>query len=657
MSDRGVMCWLLVMSSWAVGMAVAELPLQQVTLFTSGVGYFDRQGTVNDDAEMEFSFSEAQINDVIKSLIAIDPTGGSVTAVTYDARDPIERTLKSFVVDLSDQPSMAQLLTRLRGAQVRVKVSASDFEGRLVGTESRSRQVGEDRVTETFLNLYTASGLRSIALNDMQELALLDEHLAHELAGALDTLAAGMDADRKAVRIHFAGAGERRVRVGYLLETPVWKTSYRIIVQDETLLLQGWAHVENVTDTDWHDVRVSLVSGQPISFIQNLYDPMYVQRPEVKASLQASASPPMFERESRVQSASPGSRRAAAPAPRVMEVDLAAVEDFGGQVAVAAAAEAGELFQYEIAERVHIPRQSSAMLPIVQAEVEGRPHSIYNEQVNARHPLNGVELNNTTDLFLMQGPVTLFEGGIYAGDARLPDTRAGEQRFLGYAVDLATEVRLERADEPEQITRIQVAQGVLVATRSLERRATYTVRSQRDNVRELVIEHPRQARWELLEPTGDVAETADHYRFRLTLAPQSTTELVVREQRIMDQRIRLSSVADDRVEWYMRERVASPALQAALAELIERRLRISQMQRELADAERELADVMTLQEQLRENMSVVQPSSSSFSDWERQLVAQNRRASDLQAELQSGRAAVTRAQSQLDEWLANLTLE
>ena len=135
--------------------------------------------------------------------------------------------------------------------------------------------------------------------------------------------------------IRFAGQGERRVRIGYVVETPVWKTSYRLILSDHRRTagaagrgsadkrgrpgqagrptsptaggsgrgkpatgggkLQGWAIVENQTDNDWNDVQLSLVSGRPISFIQDLYQPLYIPRPVVQPELYASLRPQTYD--------------------------------------------------------------------------------------------------------------------------------------------------------------------------------------------------------------------------------------------------------------------------------------------------------------------------------------------------------------------------
>jgi hypothetical protein len=86
-----------------------------------------------------------------------------------------------------------------------------------------------------------------------------------------------------------------------------------------------------------------------------------------------------------------------------------------GVAAAAQATELGEFFEYAINIPVSLARQKSAMLPIVNEAVEGAKVSIYNQRVHAKHPLYGFRLRNATALHLAQGPVTVFDGGVYAG--------------------------------------------------------------------------------------------------------------------------------------------------------------------------------------------------------------------------------------------------
>ena len=80
--------------------------------------------------------------------------------------------------------------------------------------------------------------------------------------------------------------------------------------------------------------------------------------------------------------------------------------------------------------------------------VEGTRVSIYNASVLAKHPLLGLKLVNKTKLHLAQGPVAVYDGDTFAGDARLPDLKPGETRLVSYAIDLGTEV--VKRDAPDK---------------------------------------------------------------------------------------------------------------------------------------------------------------------------------------------------------------
>jgi len=162
--------------------------------------------------------------------------------------------------------------------------------GVLLGVEKRKKEAGKDETIEVeYLNLLTDEGMRSVAMDSINRIKLLDAGLDADFRKALAVLASGHNMDKKSVTLDFLGQGKRPVRVGYIQETHVWKTSYRLVLDEKGApFLQGWAIVENTTDDDWNNVRLTLVSGRPISYRMDLYEPMYVQRPLEQLQLYAS---------------------------------------------------------------------------------------------------------------------------------------------------------------------------------------------------------------------------------------------------------------------------------------------------------------------------------------------------------------------------------
>src|SRR4051794_34350812 len=280
------------------------LSIGQVVLFSSGVGFFQREGTVDGDARIDLSFPVADVNDLLKSMVLRDRDGGHVAAVSYDSNAPLERTLQSFAVNLTANPALAKILDQARGEKVEVALSAAGagqpatLTGTVVGVETQKQAAGKDAAVDvSVLNLWCADGLRGVRLPDVQRVRLLNPALDSEFRKALEALAQSHDAQKKAVSLSFTGEGKRRVSVGYVVDNPLWKTSYRLVLggeKQEKPYLQGWAVVENSSDEDWRGVRMALVSGRPVSFRMDLYTPLFVPRPLVEPELFASLRPPSY---------------------------------------------------------------------------------------------------------------------------------------------------------------------------------------------------------------------------------------------------------------------------------------------------------------------------------------------------------------------------
>ena len=294
-----------------------SLPLKKIVLYNAGVGFFERRAEVDGTAKVDLKFNVGDVNDLLKSMVLEDQGGGRVSTVTYSSMDPITKTLKTFAIDLTSNPTMADLLDQIRGEQVEIE-APNRITGTILGVETREQQVGDkDRVIETeYLNLLTETGLRSFPLSSVSRIKLTDAKLDAELRQALSVLALGHATDKKTVTLNFEGKGRRPVRVGYVQQSPIWRTTYRLVLTDkEAPFLQGWALVENPTEEDWKDVSLTLVSGRPISFIMNLYQPLYVPRPIVEPEpVRLAAAPGVWAGSS---GAGPGvcpkDRRGAAP--------------------------------------------------------------------------------------------------------------------------------------------------------------------------------------------------------------------------------------------------------------------------------------------------------------------------------------------------------
>jgi len=145
------------------------------------------------------------------------------------------------------------------------------------------------------LNLMCAEGLRSVPVNQIQRLRFLNPAIENEMRRALEVVATGHDSQKKSVRLGFRGDAKREVKVGYVTEKPDLENQLPGgHGKDGKAKLLGWANIENTSDEDWHDVKLTLVSGRPISFQMDLYPPLFIPRPTVEPELYASLRPPTY---------------------------------------------------------------------------------------------------------------------------------------------------------------------------------------------------------------------------------------------------------------------------------------------------------------------------------------------------------------------------
>ena len=543
----------------AAGTAAAALPVTGVTLYTSGVGYFERGGLVDGDAAQTLLFPVGQINDVLKSLVLLDNGGGTIRPVTYGALDPVTKQLQAFSVDVSDNPDQATLLNRMRGASVTVSYAVGavpkTLTGTIVGVQTQIATLpnGGGTIPQSLLTLLAEGSLHTVPLASVTDTQINDPDLRRELGSALAVVAQSRDASKRPVTLSFSGKGRRSVLIGYLTEAPLWQSSYRLVL-GKSPVLQGWAMVQNTSQDDWNNVHLTLVSGRPISFLQDLYTPLYVPRPVVQASVLGSPTPQTYQGNLQMDQFAGPRATIGAPeglvtggsistggmnngaitdgAPSVMlESRPSPIDTYrtagllnrkvarssggytinGNQVAnnsmsytqalVQAApktngAELGTaLFTYKIAAPLSIGRQKSAMIPFVSSPVSAQMVSIFNPSVQSEHPLLGARLKNTSGLHLMGGPLTVFDessaGGTgYVGDALVDDTEPGQTRIISYAVDLALDAHSENGKDKGTVVSVKLYKGNLVIKTNREQSRLYTVKNNSDKPRTVVIEHP-----------------------------------------------------------------------------------------------------------------------------------------------------------------------
>ena len=628
----------------------SDLPITRVVLFTTGVAYVEHAGNVEGDAELELRVPPAAMDDLLQSLVVEDLGGGRVDPVRYGTRDPLGRILASYPLDLSRNPSLAELLAQARGEQVRIDTDRV-IEGVIVGVE---RESASDEAPRTFVTLNTATGLQRVDLAGVRALHFERADLREQLDAALRAIASYRDADEVPVLLRFTGEGTRAVRVGYLREMPVWKTSYRLLLSDEGADLQGWAIFDNPTNLDFEDVEVAFVAGQPASFVSALFEPVYVERERVDSVTTTGFVPPTD-----VGAVQPAVARSlmAMPSPMAETMDdramaaatMAAEPPRGAGVeALAEAGAASATFAYTVRDPVTVRRFESVLVPILRTPVEAHPLALFDPNVHPRHPLRGVRIVNDTGLHLAAGPVTVFDAGGFTGTALLADLVPDDDRVLSYALDLDVVLDVTTSSEPERVVAVRLVGGLLESEHRTRLRSSYLLEPRGDVERFVVIEQARRSGYEVVSPTPAPALTPTAYRFGVALVPADaevpgdpslathlvceasdacTLEVVL--ERVESRRVAVSSVPLERLEVYLQDLDLDDDTRAQLEAIAAVQRELVRLDRAMR-AERERRDAIYAdQGRLRQNMAALDRNSALY----RRYVAELTEQEDTLAEI------------------------
>lgn len=578
------------------------LALRRVVIYRNGVGYFERQGVVEDD-EIEFRVRSEMVGDFLASLAVMEEGGSSVRSASF----PIEVEGEEEEVEPPEPPP----------------VPIFPRHGQPTPPQPPLPKKKKDPLKKVVLKL-----------------------------------------DGK----------ERRLAVGYIAETPVWKPSYRLVVHEKGAELQSWGIVQNLSGEDWNEVSLSLVAGAPLAFEATLGTPVIPKRPvvtdrgEVIAAVpkgettlaEAALAPPSVDafeeaeadgygssaarRESAQKRVATGAAKpASAPRPepslrlpaQAPPVNPSPPRDLSALAAVAV--EAGAT-RYDLPTPITVPNESATMVMLVSKRVPGEAVFLFAPDGGVadsfRHPFRVARFTNQTGGLLERGPIAVFEKGSFLGQGVVEPLPDGATATVPFALERSLAVEKEQRSEETGAKLSKIEAGQLFIERDYATKTTYRVRNGGDEEAKLLVRHPRAYQSRLHDPPQG---TEDNVGTGMALVPvvakpRATVQLVVDERRAMPRAIDwLSPLADEAVRAYGQDAKADrevvAKLQAAWT-IREVLVRAMQERTALTDEQRELERMTN---ETRRNLKAIE---------------KNPTAADLREELTR---RLTQASRRLDE--------
>ncbi|NOT40199.1 MAG: DUF4139 domain-containing protein, partial [Alphaproteobacteria bacterium] len=525
------------------------------------------------------------------------------------------------------------------GSEVTVRGSTS-MTGRLASVTAESVKLPDDEGTTTQhrVGVMTSGGLKQFVLEEAASVTFNDPVLARQIEQALAAVAEHREGQGRTLKIRATGDGTRNVTVAYVVEAPLWKSSYRATTLGTgKAKMQGWAVLENVTGNDWVDVDLTVVTGNPVTFRQALYATYYVTRPEVPVEILGRILPKpddggvaAGEREERAAMVAPPppppAPMMAPPMSRAKggrDGEMAESDDAPAKPIAAESKEAATQVTFRMPFTVTVMNGQSLAVPIIDEEVPGELVSFYQPETHPRHPLASLKLTNTTKNGLPPGVLTLYEKGKdgtdYVGDAQLSALPVTESRLLGFALD--QKVLIDKEDKAEKrISKATLANGIFKASIVDERTTVYTIKGAAKEDRKIVVEHPRSAGWELVTPDPKTAEMTDvAFRVPFDVKAGTTVKHTVTTQWPRDEETALVDIDLDTVLAYASNENLTPGQRAAFTRMGEMKRKVQELDAQIENEGEARDRLFEDQGRIRENIKAVPAGSDLQSRYLREM--------------------------------------
>ncbi|MFX0003703.1 MAG: hypothetical protein ACFE9C_13415 [Candidatus Hodarchaeota archaeon] len=639
---------------------MSKLKVKKVIIFKHGVSYYILEGILKGKGKFELEFKIDEMNDILKSLFVLDTSEkGYISSISYDAALETNQLLKSIMLNIPDQDSFSSLVTQIKGAEINITIGgAKKIAGKIMGIEYFEKINKGEKIIEKVLVLLQEDGtIAKYDFTEIKSLEILNEEIQKDLKFFLDTVIAGKKKDAKKIIINCESGGddgsERNIFVSYIRESPIWKTSYRLIMSkqqalEQKCLLSGWSLIENTTNQDWEDIELSLVAGMPVSFVYEFYRPIFIQRPVIQPPRILSARPTEIEEglemekykeyamdemalEPIAMKKAKVSRAAARPPPapaggmgyaQAVMSDTEIYDKVKSQVKTQTK-DLGELFEYNISNPVTIKRKQSALVPILTESIKARKILLYNKNEQDKNPNACLEITNNTNLTLERGPVTIIYDDNLAGEAIIPFLNKEDTRLLNYAIEQAVVINHEQKSENLNVHRVTFGSGYSYEYYYTNLITTYKIKNKTDEEKVLYLDHPKTYDYKFIEKPVEPEETANYWRFKLNLKSKDAIVFKLKEQKENYSSNYLWNYSKEdllkRVGFYVKKKFIDPDLETKLKEIAQliQTLNDLRLKEDKLNEERDLMNEE--QSRLRENISVLGVDSQSVSLKERYI--------------------------------------
>ena len=526
--------------------------VNEVTLYKMGIGWLSSQATFK-DKEVSFPVLVKNQDDFLKTF-HVDVEGSALlSSIAFDTEASKDLEINQ------EGDALKSIIGILSGSRVVIDTKdEKNLEGKLLGYQVMGNYEEESDL-EVIL-MADDYQIYHINSDDLQNILPKEDFFKKSLQEQSDILSKSKKENVKNIKINFTEESDKNVKISYLTELPAWLSSYRIYSLDEqNAVFELWSLVTNNSQQDWIDAQIHLITGLPLSFRYDISSPWLIDRPRVDRPKQMGINIVTPEGEYEMEDVMPPPM--AAPSAKKMRSVRALGAPGGAALAermedkyeYAAASEAAaevvsttESVSFSLKQLVSIKKGESALLLLHSVDVPKETINIYNKQQHATHPFKAIEVENTAGYGWEQGPVTIYEQGVYAGESMLPRVAKDEKQIIPYLVEQDVTIKQEEFNTSKKIG-ISLSNQYYVETYLNTKTFKFEIDNKSDEEKTVLVEVPKLYGYMInkRKMKSEAKETANFFRIKIQIESKTTLKLEVPTERKTSESVSIASVSEE----------------------------------------------------------------------------------------------------------------
>ena len=611
-----------------------------VTLFSNGIGHFLRVYKIPAGKQEDISipFKRDNIGDVAASLQVF----GNVRLVTPPSFTPMNANATQLRIDQSD--ALKSMLRNLSGATVTIKDN-NDVSTKciLLGLDSdQSTTFGSEMVVNVDYVVLSNSGtVFRRSLDSIQNIQFDDESVRTEIDKALKNNFQSIKPDSTLLELTLSATNDTEAIVQYTIPVAAWKMRYAIREVKGSFSLEGAAIIDNNTDEDWDNFRISVVTGNPISFatdIANVVVPLrkMVQLVDSEGLSNVDVEPAYAEsrrnygaknvmalRACSTQNVPYFSGSPAGGAESLEDMVIGGAYSNSTQMIAEApgveSREVGDFCVFTSKEPITILARKSAVVSMFTLSIKDASTILmYKENSDKRRPFRSVQFRNESEYSLGKGKVIIYNDGIFSGESVMESTKPNESRMLPHCLENGVKIYKDSSPLETKRSSLRISDGIVVVEDLHTSRTTYTVENKKDETFKLVIEHKHQLtnnvkvnfKCDAIKSTEKLASGLGH-RVYLEIKPKQTLQVACNETSLNSQDV----VLNGQFGWFANNIISTKnplALDKQVLAAAKIQQQIDAAQKRLSEVKASRQELTAQSERIRSNISATKDVNNNL---------------------------------------------